>query len=587
LDRDLSFPLARQSTTELPNMNKLFAFLLVTQLVSSASAQFLTVSGGGTINLGQSANIVASPTTGVATAYSLIENGVVVQTVGTFGIGGSSTDVGKPHTFTVTPSAAGTYVYSAQVALNVFRGHLDYLPSDNSVTLTVAAPVNHAPTISWNAPPGAVASGQSYTVSAHGHDADGNLTQVNVWKNGQPFSFAGGGDGTDGDSANTTTDTGPQTVTYTAQAVDSNGATSAIISQTLMISAPNQAPTVSWSTTPGAVSSGQSYTVTAHGHDPDGNLIQVNVWKNGQPFALGGGGNGTDADSGNSTTDTGPQTVTFTAQAVDSAGATSALITQVITIAAPPPVQYNLTTVAGAGGSVSPGGVFLSGATATVTATPDAFHDFAGWSGDAGGIANPYGIVMDRDKNVQASFVLKIFPLTTSAGSGGSVTPGGLYPLGSIVTIAATADATHYFSGWTGDASGATPSVAVTIDRAKSVQAQFAAMAAQTITFAAPGDHPAGAPAFALVATASSGLPVTFTVLSGPASVTGNLIQVAGPGAVTVQATQPGDAFTLAAPPVTQSFNVTTALTLKYRAPARTLLQSSQNPAAVPYLIQP
>ena len=106
-------------------------------LVVSASAQYLTVSGGGTINLGQSANIVASPTTGVATAYALIENGVTVQTVGTFGIGGSSHDVGRPHTFTVTPRAAGTYIYSAQVALNVFRGHIDYAPSDNSVTLTV------------------------------------------------------------------------------------------------------------------------------------------------------------------------------------------------------------------------------------------------------------------------------------------------------------------------------------------------------------------------------------------------------------------------------------------------------------------
>jgi hypothetical protein len=34
---------------------------------------------------------------------------------------------------------------------------------------------------------------------AHGHDADGNLTQVNVWKNGSAFAFAGGGNGTDGD----------------------------------------------------------------------------------------------------------------------------------------------------------------------------------------------------------------------------------------------------------------------------------------------------------------------------------------------------------------------------------------------------
>ncbi len=309
-------------------------------LVASASAQYLTVSGGGTISLGQSANIVASPTTGVATAYNLIENGVVVQTVGTFGIGGSSTDVGKPHTFTVTPPAPGTYIYSAQVALNVFRGHLDYVPSDNSVTLTVVAPSNLAPTIAWTSTPGTAGTGQSYTISAHGHDDDGNLTAVSIWKNGQPFAFAGGGNGTDGDSGNPTSDTGPQTVTFTAQATDGAGAASAVISQTVTIAASNRAPTISWNTTPDTVASGQSYTVSAHGHDQDGNLTQVNVWKNGVPFAFAGGGNGTDGDSGNPTSDTGPTTVTFTAQTVDSGGTTSATISQTVTVNAPPPVNH-------------------------------------------------------------------------------------------------------------------------------------------------------------------------------------------------------------------------------------------------------
>ena len=349
----------------------------------------------------------------------------------------------------------------------------------------------------------------------------------------------------------------------------------------------NVAPTIAWTSATTTAGSGQTYTVSAHGNDADGNLTQVNIWKNGAPFAFAGGGNGTDGDSSNTSTDPGPQTVTFTAQAVDGAGATSALITQVVTIAAPPPVQFSLTTLAGAGGSVSPGGVFASGAGVTVTASSDAAHDFAGWSGDASGIANPYGIVMDRDKTVQANFVLKSYALTTSAANGGSVTPGGSYQLGTIVTITATADATHYFTGWTGDANGTASSVAVTVDRAKSVQALFAAKNAQTITFNPPGDHPTGTPAFPLMATASSGLPVTFTVVNGPATVAGNSVQVTGPGIVTVQASQSGDPLTLAASPVTQSFNVTAAAVLKYRAAARTLLQSGQSTAAVPYVLQP
>ncbi len=349
----------------------------------------------------------------------------------------------------------------------------------------------------------------------------------------------------------------------------------------------NVPPTIAWTSTTTTAGSGQTYTISAHGNDADGNLTQVNIWKNGAPFAFAGGGNGTDSDSSNPSTDTGPQTVTFTAQAVDGAGATSALITQVVTITAAPPVQYSLATLAGAGGSVSPGGIFASGASATVTASPDAAHDFSGWSGDASGIANPYGIVMDRDKTVQANFVLKSYLLTTSAANGGSVTPGGSYPLGTIVTITATTDATHYFIGWAGDASGTAPSVAVTVDRAKAVQALFAAMNAQTITFNPPGDHPLGSPAFALAATASSGLRVTFAIVSGPATIAGNSVQVTGPGTVIVQASQAGDPFTLAAPAVTQSFNVTAPAVTKYRAAARTLLQSGQSTAAVPYVLQP
>jgi len=240
-------------------------------------------------------------------------------------------DPGVPTVNNIAPGATfwlATYSYGP-------GGFGSYSEERSIVGYSVVA-VNHASTISWNTTPGTVASGQSYTISAHGHDQDGNLTQVNVWKNGQPFAFAGGGNGTDGDSGNPTSDTGPQTVTFTAQAVDATGATSAMISQTVTVAAPNNPPTISWNTTPGVVASGQSYTISAHGYDQDGNLTQVNVWKNGQPFAFGGGGNGTEADSGNATSDTGPQTITYTAQAVDSTGATSAMISQTVAVAAPP-----------------------------------------------------------------------------------------------------------------------------------------------------------------------------------------------------------------------------------------------------------
>jgi alkylhydroperoxidase/carboxymuconolactone decarboxylase family protein YurZ len=456
-----------------------------------------------------------------------------------------------------------------------------------SQTVTVnAPPVNHAPTISWNTTPGTVASGQSYTVSAHGHDQDGNLTQVNVWKNSQPFAVGGGGNGTDADSGSSTSDTGPQTITFTAQAVDSKGAASATISQTVTIAAPNHPPTIAWNTTPGTVASSQSYTVSAHGHDQDGNLTQVNVWKNGVPFAFAGGGNGTDADSGSSTSDTGPQTVTFTAQAVDANGATSATISQTVTVTAPPPAQYTLSTTAGTGGGVSPGGTFVAGSVVTVAATPDAMHDFAGWSGDATGAANPVSVTLDRNKSVQANFTLKNFALATSATAGGSVTPGGTYPAGTTVTISASPDAAHRFSGWSGDASGTASPVAITLDRAKSVQAIFTGKTSQAIAFNPPGDHANDSTPFALSATASSGLSVTFAVVSGPATVSNGVVQVTGPGTVVIQASQPGDGFYLPAAPVTQSFNVIAAVVLKYHGSARALLQTTHTTNGAPFVIQ-
>jgi hypothetical protein len=82
--------------------------------------------------------------------------------------------------------------------------------------------------------------------------------------------------------------------------------------------------------------------------------------------------------------------------------------------------------------------------------------------------------------------------------------------------------------------------------------------AAQTITFAAIGTQTAGTPV-ALVASASSGLPVVFSVLSGPATVSGSSLTLSGSGAVVVAADQAGNASYLAAPEVAQTVTVVAA----------------------------
>jgi alpha-tubulin suppressor-like RCC1 family protein len=66
-----------------------------------------------------------------------------------------------------------------------------------------------------------------------------------------------------------------------------------------------------------------------------------------------------------------------------------------------------------------------------------------------------------------------------------------------------------------------------------------------------------GAPSFSIGSpTASSGLPVTLSIKSGPATISGNTITLTGTGTVTVAANQPGDENWNAAPEVTTSFVV-------------------------------
>ena len=78
--------------------------------------------------------------------------------------------------------------------------------------------------------------------------------------------------------------------------------------------------------------------------------------------------------------------------------------------------------------------------------------------------------------------------------------------------------------------------------------------ATQTINFPAIANQNFGNPPLGLLATASSGLPIIYSVVSGPATVSGNLLTLTGLGTVTVRASQNGDTNYLAATPVDKNF---------------------------------
>lgn len=86
-----------------------------------------------------------------------------------------------------------------------------------------------------------------------------------------------------------------------------------------------------------------------------------------------------------------------------------------------------------------------------------------------------------------------------------------------------------------------------------------AAKASQTVEFAASSTQVYTAAPLALRAEASSGLPVVFEVLSGPATVSGNQLTLTGVGPVVLRASQAGNGDYEAAPPRDQTMTVVQA----------------------------
>ncbi len=129
---------------------------------------------------------------------------------------------------------------------------------------------------------------------------------------------------------------------------------------------------------------------------------------------------------------------------------------------------------------------------------------------------------------------------TSFSGTAGTTYGPSATPPSAVGSYTVTVTATGNFSG-----SGA---ATMTIG-----------MANQTITFGALANHTYGDAPFSVSATASSGLAVTFIIVSGPATISGNTVTITGTGTVIVRASQPGNANYFAATPVDQSFAVSLA----------------------------
>ncbi|WP_114782243.1 InlB B-repeat-containing protein [Botryobacter ruber] len=217
-----------------------------------------------------------------------------------------------------------------------------------------------------------------------------------------------------------------------------------------------------------------------------------NYTDNAAPFALHGDNGDGNFYYGNWNP---PETGTYTLKATPYSGSgtpgTSLSITFTVVedASAPPPAeQYSLALSTSGSGTVtrSPDQTtYDSGSTVSLTATPASGYAFAGWSGDASGTTNPLSVTMNSNKSITATFTAvspSVYTLSVSTTGGGTVTKSPdqtTYASGSTVTLTATPATGFSFDGWSGDATGTTNPLAVTMTGNKAITATFTAVSGE------------------------------------------------------------------------------------------------------------
>lgn len=147
----------------------------------------------------------------------------------------------------------------------------------------------------------------------------------------------------------------------------------------------------------------------------------------------------------------------------------------------PPAAIYSLTIATRGQGQVNYAPVqdaYAPDTHVTLTAEPAAGWYFAGWMGDAGGLANPLTLTINDDQTIDARFeplgIVEYTLATDVEGQGEvSLSAPGPYVSGSQVTLTATPATGWRFAEWAGDASGTDNPLTVTMTSDKSITAHF------------------------------------------------------------------------------------------------------------------
>ena len=219
----------------------------------------------------------------------------------------------------------------------------------------------------------------------------------------------------------------------------------------------------------------------------------------------------------------------YVLQLVGDDSALQATDTVAITVSTVSPIVTLSVTPSGPG-SVTldpPGGSYPAGTAVTITALPDPDSAFLGWSGDLSGTENPQFVVMSASQAATATFAA-LYDVSVETSGPGSVTldpPGGSYPAGTVVSVAATPAAGAVFDGFGGSLTGTESPQLLSVDGDEAVTASFTLpFYALTVTTEGNGtvtvDPPEGPyPAGTLVTlTAIPGTDSVFAEWSGDAA---------------------------------------------------------------------
>lgn len=158
------------------------------------------------------------------------------------------------------------------------------------------------------------------------------------------------------------------------------------------------------------------------------------------------------------------------------------------------PINFNSTVIAypSAGGTVSGGGTYLMGSTITNIALTNLGYQFTNWTSNGVVVSTNSNYIFTINSNVTlvATFTPINFTINAVAypGGGGTVSGGGVFPVGTVITNTATPNTGYLFTNWmvNGAVVGTSTNYILTVASNETVVANFAPTNNTVTVIAAP-----------------------------------------------------------------------------------------------------